>query len=87
MAKAKGCFNDISILPGKPIPEGFKVWICVYHGYVYMFELHSREHSAERFSEPRPIISRELYLQAFHAINPNKQFLKPPAGGYRLAET
>jgi hypothetical protein len=72
MAKAKGRFNDISILPGKPIPEGFKVWICAYHGYVYAFELYSRESSAERFSELRSVIPRPLFLEAFNATNPNK---------------
>jgi Transposase IS4 len=87
MAKAKGRSNDISILPGKPIPEGFKVWICAYHGYVYAFELHSRESSAERSSEPRPVIPQSMYLQAFYATNPNKQPPKTPQGGHRLAET
>jgi hypothetical protein len=60
IAKFKGCSRDITVLPGKPIPESFKVWLCAYQGYVYSFELHSREHSAERSSEPRPVIPQFL---------------------------
>jgi hypothetical protein len=87
MAKAKGRSNDITVLPGKPIPEGFKVWICAYHGYVYAFELHSREASAERSSEPRPVIPQHMWLEAFRATNPTKQLPQTPKGGHRLAET
>jgi hypothetical protein len=54
MAKCQGRSTDISILPGKPIDEGFKVWLCAYHGYVYAFELHSKKHSSERSLEPKP---------------------------------
>jgi hypothetical protein len=42
MAKCQGRSPDISILPGKPIDEGYKVWLCAYYGYVYAFELHSK---------------------------------------------
>jgi hypothetical protein len=62
MAKVKGRSHDITILLNKPIPEDFKVWICAYYGYVYAFELHSRESSAERSGDPRPVIPLPLYL-------------------------
>jgi hypothetical protein len=45
MAKFKGRSRDITVLPGKPIPEGFKVWLCAYQGYVYSLELLSIETS------------------------------------------
>jgi hypothetical protein len=87
MAKCKGRTRDITVLPGKPIPEGYKVWICAYRGYVYAFELHSREASAERSNEARPVISNDLYMEAFNATTPNERPLKIPRGGHRLAET
>jgi hypothetical protein len=87
MAKCKGRTRDITILPGKPIPEGYKVWICAYRGYVYAFELHFREASAERSNEARPVISNDLYMKAFNAITPNERPPKIPREKHRLVET
>jgi hypothetical protein len=84
MARAKGRSNDITILPKKPIPKGFKVWICAYHGYTWAFELYSREHSAERSSQPRPVIPMDLYLQAHRATNGNKSLPKTSSEGSGL---
>lgn len=87
MAKCKERTRDITVLPGKPIPKGYKVWICAYRGYVYAFELYSREASAGRSNETRPVISNDLYMEAFNANTPNERSPKISRGAYRLAET
>jgi hypothetical protein len=87
MAKFLGRSHDITILPRKPIPEGFKVWLCAYQGYVYAFELHSGKASAERLTESRPIIPDQLFEKAFRFTFLTKPMPTKPREGYRLAET
>jgi hypothetical protein len=87
MAKFQGRSHDTTILPRKPIPEGFKVWLCAYQGYVYAFELHSGKASAERLTESRPIIPDQLFEKAFRFTFLTKPMPTKPREGYRLAET
>jgi hypothetical protein len=87
MAKFRGRSHDTTILPRKPIPEGFKVWLCAYQGYVYAFELHSGVASAERSKESRPIIPDQIFEEAFKSTNPTRSLPDKPRGGYQLAET
>jgi hypothetical protein len=87
MAKAQGRSRDITILPGKPIPQSYKIWIAAFHGYVFAFELHSREASSERSKEARPVIPRDMWLESFRATYPDKEDPEEPKGGHRLAET
>jgi len=87
IAKFRGRSHDTTILPRKPIPEGFKVWLCAYQGYVYAFELHLGRASAERSAKSRPIIPDQLFEEAFKSTFLTKPILTKPRGGYRLAET
>jgi hypothetical protein len=65
MAKCQGRFTDIFILPGKPIDQGFKIWLCAYYGYVYAFELHSKKYSFERSLEPKSRLTQSQFLETF----------------------
>jgi hypothetical protein len=87
MAKFRGRSHDIIIFPRKPIPEGFKVWLCAYQGYVYAFKLHSGVASAERSKESRPIIPDQIFEEAFKSTNLTRLLPDKPRGGYQLAET
>jgi hypothetical protein len=89
MAKCQGRFTDISILSGKPIDEGLKIWLCAYHKYVYAFELYSKKHSSERSLEPKPRLTQSQFNEAFQASNKDgsKALSKAPPGRHRLAKT
>src|SRR5450755_2634679 len=87
MAKAQGKSRDITILLEKPIPQGHKIWIAAFYGYVFTFKLHSAEASSERLKEARPVISREIWLKSFRATNPKEKAPVEPKGNHRLAET
>jgi Transposase IS4 len=88
MANCQGRSTDIFILPGKPIDQGFKIWLCAYHGYVYAFELHSKKYSFERSLEPKPRLTQSQFLETFQASNKDgKARPKTFLGGHRLVKT
>jgi hypothetical protein len=87
MAKCEGRSYDITLMPGKPIGEGFKVWIAAYHGYVFAFELYSRRASSERSKEKRPSIPESMWLEAFKVTHPDRTPPPRPSQGRLLAES
>jgi hypothetical protein len=63
------------------------MWLCAYQSYVYAFKLYLGRAFAERLEEPRPIISDQLFEEAFKSIFSTKSMPTKPREGYRLAET
>jgi hypothetical protein len=70
MAKSNARSIHTSYLPGKPIEDGYKVWLAGHFGYIFAFELYSSVESSERSKEPKPLISKEMWKEAYIANKP-----------------
>jgi Transposase IS4 len=65
MTKCQRRLLNISILSNKPIDEGYKMWLCAYHNYIYAFELHLKKYSFERSAKLKLYINESQWLETF----------------------